>query len=198
MIFVFDSLTLGHVLQVWICFHEFPQAGSRFKRALWWDTWKRPSLEFLSWTVVLTIVLVCISVLFKVHSPIILWMLMTFLFLQIIAGWNGTSWSAIIACTVINGRVGGWADGRVGVILLYRHLVSQNPRTRPCICSISACSQWEEGRGSRWDISPCMWEHFISPLWSVNLGSIPRRLAASRYQYVAWQRDTNRVFGMRL
>ena len=35
--------------------------------------------------------------------------------------------SAIIACTVINGRVGGWADGRVGVILLYRHLVSQNP-----------------------------------------------------------------------
>jgi hypothetical protein len=34
-----------------------------------------------------------------------------------------------------------------------------------------------EGWGSRWDNSPCMREHFISPLWSVNLGSIPRRAA---------------------
>jgi hypothetical protein len=104
-----------------------------------------------------------------------IWMLMTFLILPIFAGFNGTwaSWSALLCLDNLAGvkLLGGWG----GCYWMDTWCHKPLKVLRPCIFSISA-SPCGEGWGSRWDNSPCMWEHFISPLWSVNLGPIPRRV----------------------
>ena len=90
--------------------------------------------------------------------------------------------SAIIACTVINGRV--------GVILLYRHLVSQNPRTLyDHAYAVSQHVLNEKRGGGPAEISPRVCENILSALCGQLIlvlfqGGLPT-LAASRYQYVA-------------